>query len=354
MKIVGFYLQTLKPEIQEYFKILSPEGIPEFLQDYIETSEMQKQKGVSVTCGTIYSKMFQHKFWYSSLDHSVAVALIVWNFTKDKKQTLAGLFHDIATPVFKHAVDFMNGDYETQESTEELTTQIIGESKEIMRLLNRDGIKIEEVADYHIYPIADNDTPQLAADRLEYTFSNGLGATEELWELEEVEEIYQNIEVQKNEDDIEELGFKDKEIAEKFVHTMSKLSSMYIRNKTKFSMQFLADIMKKMSEKNLISQKDLYTLSEEEVIEKIENCEYDNISKCFNLWKNAIPIKESDVPVLGKYCVSVKAKIRYIVPLVKVKNKYIRINKISEVASQDIKRALNYKTKKYAYLDFEF
>ena len=86
--------------------------------------------------------------WYSSLDHSVAVALIIWNFTNDKKQTLAGLFHDIATPAFKHAIDFMNGDYEKQESTEELTTQIIANSKEIMELLNRDNIKIDEVNDY--------------------------------------------------------------------------------------------------------------------------------------------------------------------------------------------------------------
>ena len=56
---------------------------------------------------------------------------------------------------------------------------------------------------------------------------------------------------------IEELGFKNKEIAERFVHTMSILYSMYIRNKTKFSMQFLADIMKKMAEKKLITINDL-------------------------------------------------------------------------------------------------
>ena len=74
------------------------------------------------------------------MDHSVGVALIIWNFTKDKKQTLAGLFHDIATPIFKHCIDFMNGDYETQESTEELTTCIIKNSKEIMALLERDNI----------------------------------------------------------------------------------------------------------------------------------------------------------------------------------------------------------------------
>lgn len=349
------YIQTLKPEIQEYFKILSPGGIPEFLQDYINTPQMQKQAGVSVTCGTIYSKMFDHQFWYSSLDHSIAVALIVWNFTKSKKQTLAGLFHDIATPVFKHSIDFMNGDYETQESTEELTTKIITESKEIMYLLKRDNITIEEVSDYHLYPIADNDTPRLASDRLEYTLSNGLGAAgEQLWNLQEVKEIYQNIEIQRNEDNLEELGFKNKEIAEKFTVTMSKLSSSYIQNKTKFSMQFLADIMKKMSEEKLIHKMDLYRLAESEIIKKIENCKQHNISQCFEIWRNATTIKESEIPIENKYCVSIQAKIRYIVPLVEVSDKYVRIDQISKVASKHIENALNFKTRKYAYLDFNF
>lgn len=347
------YLDTLNEEVRKYFKILSKE-FPEFLNDYINTPEMQKQAGISVSCGTIYSKMY-NQMWYSSLDHSVAVALIIWNFTKDKKQTLSGLFHDIATPVFKHTIDFMNKDYEKQESTEELTTKIISESKEIMNLLNRDGIRIDEVSDYHIYPIADNDTPKLSSDRLEYTLSNGLGATEKIWELEDIEEIYTNIVIFKNEDDIDELGFKNKKIAEKFVHTMSKLSRMYRREKTVFSMQFLADIMKKMSQRNFINIDDLYNLSEKEVIEKIENCNYDNISECFNIWRNATKINTSDTLPINKYFVSIeKMKVRYINPIVKDNGKYERIYNISESAKEDIEKTLNYKTVKYTYLDFQF
>ena len=138
------YIENLNETVKSYFKILSNE-FPDFLNEYINTPAMLKQARISVSCGIIYSKMY-NLMWYSSLDHSIAVSLIIWHFTKNKKQTLAGLFHDIATPVFKHSIDFMNKDYEKQESTEELTTKIISESKEIMALLNRDGIKIEEVA----------------------------------------------------------------------------------------------------------------------------------------------------------------------------------------------------------------
>ena len=347
------YIDTLNETIKSYYKILS-EDFPKFLNEYINTPEMLKQSKISVSCGTIYSKMYK-QMWYSSLDHSIAVALIIWHFTKDRKQTLSGLFHDIATPVFKHSIDFMNKDYEKQESTEELTTKIISESKEIMTLLNRDGIKVEEVADYHIYPIADNDTPCLSSDRLEYTLSNGLGATEKIWTLDDVKEIYDNIEIQEDENGIEELGFKDIAIAEKFVHTMSILSRLYRREKTLFTMQMLADIMKIMSDNNLINVAEMYNLSEKEVIERIEKCNVRNISNGFKIWKNATDILTSEVAPEGKYFVNIeKVKKRYINPLVRYNNEYKRLKDISKKATNDINEALEYKTAKYVFLDFDF
>ena len=347
------YIDTLNEKIKSYYKILS-EDFPDFLNEYINTPDMLKQAKISVSCGTIYSKMY-NQMWYSSLDHSIAVALIIWHFTKDKKQTLSGLFHDIATPVFKHSIDFMNKDYEKQESTEELTIKIISESKGIMTLLNRDCIKVEEVSDYHIYPIADNDTPCLSSDRLEYTLSNGLGATEKIWTLDDVKDIYDNIEIQKDEKGVEEVGFKDIAIAEKFVHTMSILSRLYRREKTLFTMQMLANIMRIMSDNNLINISEMYNLSEKEVIEKIEKCNVKNISNGFEIWKHATDILTSEKMPEGKYFVNIeKVKKRYINPLVRYNNEYKRIKDISEKATNDINEALEYKTAKYVFLDFDF
>lgn len=196
------YFESIKnDEIRQYLELLSPE-FPEWLLEYIYTPEMLRLDGVCMSCGTCYTKIYNDKYFYSTLTHSVAVALIIWNFTKDKKQTLAGLFHDIATPVFKHCIDFMNGDSEKQESTEERTEQIIKNSKQINSLLNRDNIKIEEVSDYKIYPIADNDTPKLSSDRLEYTLSGGLYQVR-IFDIEQIKKYYNNIIISKNEDGIE-------------------------------------------------------------------------------------------------------------------------------------------------------
>ena len=236
------YIDKLDKRVKDYFNVLEDE-FPEWLNEYINTEALLKQQYISVTCGTIYSDLFESNFFYSSLDHSIAVALIIWHFTHDKKQTLSGLFHDIATPVFKHSVDFLNRDYMTQEPTEDLTTSIISNSEDIMNLLKRDNIEISEVDDYHIYPIADNDTPKLSSDRLEYSLSNAL-FTYELADLEKIKEIYYDLIIEKNEDGIDEISFKTKKIARDFVRLTSKLSVIYREDRTRYSMQLIADIVK--------------------------------------------------------------------------------------------------------------
>ena len=339
------YLENVDKRIIEYLNILEPE-FPVWLNDYINTKDLLSQKYISVTCGTIYSNLFESDFFFSSLDHSVAVALIIWHFTHDKKQTLSGLFHDIATPAFKHCVDFLNGDYMTQESTEDLTTEIIKKSSEIVKLLERDNIKISEIDDYHIYPIADNDTPRLSADRLEYSLSNAL-FTYKLLDIESIKEIYNDIEIQKNSETEMELGFKTKKIARKFVKVTSRLSIIYREDRTRYSMQFIADILKQLSNENKISKQDLYNLKESEVIDIIESSKYNAI---FNIWKNATKVKTSKEEPKDVYYVHHGAKIRYIDPLVNGE----RISKICKIAKSMINKNLSYDMNNYVYLDFKF
>ena len=322
---------TPHPQIQEYFKILSPE-FPTWLYDYINTKEMLHQQYISQTCGTIYS----------NIDHSVGVALIVWHFTHDKKQTIAGLFHDIATPAFKHCVDFMNGDYMTQESTEDLTTQIIQNSPAITGLLARDKIKISEIDDYHKYPIADNDTPCLSADRLEYTLSNAF-FTYKLLDLEAIKTIYCDIKIGQGINGAPELEFKTKKIARQFVKITSILSVIYREDRTRYSMQFFADILKKLSSANLIQISDLYHLKETEIIDIISQTDYAN---ALNDWRNAKKVKTSQTAP-NTYYIKQPAKVRYIDPLCNG----ARMSTSCKLAKKMIDKNLSYDMDSYVYLD---
>jgi len=336
------YLETLDKKTKDYFCVLEP-NFPEWLIDYINTEELLKQQYISTTCGIIYSDLFEYNYFYSSLNHSIAVALIIWHFTNDKKQTLSGLFHDIATPVFKHCIDFLNGDYMSQESTENLTSKIISKSKQIMKLLKRDNISLEEIDNYHKYPIADNDTPKLSSDRLEYSLSNAL-LTYNLLDISDIKEIYNDIEIQINENNIEELGFKTKNVARKFVKTTSKLSLFYREDRTRYSMQFLADIIKKLKKERSVTKKDLYNLKEIDIINIIENSNYSDL---YNIWKNSNKVKKSKIKPQNVYYVHHGAKIRYIDPLVNGK----RISKICKIAKKMIDKNLSYDMSNYVYLD---
>lgn len=341
------YFNNLNPTIRNYFKILVDE-IPYFLYEYINTPELQRIGKIGVNCGTDYTKIFNNKFFYSRLDHSIGVALIIWNFTKDKKQALAGLFHDIATPCFSHCIDFLHKDYKNQEVTEADTRKIIEESQEIQSLLKKDNILIDEVCDYKIYPIADNDTPKLSADRLEYTLSSGLSFTQE-WNVSDIKEMYSNLTILSNEDNITELGFNDKEIAEKFVNGASKMWMVFQGNKDKLVMQFIADSIKIAIDKNVIKEVDLYKYSEAEIIDKILNCKEDKLSNNFRNFMESTDICEGLNPPKDNYYIGFDVKKRYINPLVKG----VRLTDISLVSKELIEQVENYKFKNYAWFQFE-
>lgn len=342
------YFNNLNPIIKKYFKILSDE-IPDFLYEYINTPEMLRLSQISAMVGCEYVKFVRTIMDYSVLSHSIGVALIVWNFTKDRKQTLAALFHDIGKPAFTHCVDYLNKDYENQETTEKFTSNVIKSSEEIMKLLNRDGILLEEVDDYKKYPIADNKTPNLSADRLEYTFSDTVVITQ-TWNLKEIKEIYGNLKILKNENGIDEIGFTDVKIADKFIDGASLLWYYFQSNEDKLKTQFIADILKKMINKKIISYEDLYKLTEKEIVEKIENCEDNSISEAFQKYKEVEYIYEGEHPPKDLYTVSLKIKRRYIVPLINNK----RITEVSEMSKDIIECFLGYESPTYGWFNFKF
>lgn len=339
------YLEQQTENIKKYYKILSKD-FPTFLNDYIYTSEMQKLEGINQICGGYWKKENIYEDMYSVLVHSVGVALIIWDFTHDKKQTIAGLLHDISSPAFKHCIDFLNGDAEKQESTEEQTLEVIKNSKEIMNLLKRDNIKLEEISDYKIYPIADNDTPKLSADRLEYTFMNGK-YYKKVWDLSTIKEIYEDIEIIQNENNIPELGFKTIDIAEKFVDGASELWPLWVRAEDTITMYFFADIMEKMYNQKYITKDDLYQLSEQQIINLIKNCENKEISELFKKFMNSNSFIDCEEYRDDKFCVSRKIKRRYINPL----TNNGRIYDVSIKARKKIDDYLNMKISKYSYID---
>ena len=357
--ILNEHSQTEKSfNIEEYYKILCPE-FPNFLKKYIELSIMQRLSGIGLLCGTDWTSLYKNRFFYSRLDHSVGVALIIWNFTKDKTQTIAGLLHDVSTTVFSHVSDFRKGDALTQTSTEEPTTKMILSDSALCKLLESDGIEPKDVVDYHIYPIADNEIPSLSADRLEYMYPSGL-ALDGSWTFEEIAKTYNDLIILKNEENKEELGFKTIEMAELYCKKFCMIGHILQLNENKLSLQLLSQIMSKAVELDVLQEEDFMTLSESKIIEKIESfiskktlsVEEQKFATMYNTFRKMTKVEHTNqkLPEDKYFCVSLKVKQRYINPLVKVgtnSQQTKRLSEVSDFANKLIKDFLEYEDTKF-------
>ncbi len=336
--------------MDDFYNIYSDE-IPEFLFEFATTTEMLRLKDIGMNCGCEYTSFtkFDDVKKYSRYTHSMGVAIIIWHFTNDIKQSVAGLLHDIATPVFAHTIDFLNGDHERQNSTESGTRQIIEGSRDIVKLLTKYNLEVDDVCDYHMYPIADNQSPRLSADRLEYSLGNMVNYG--FCSLDEAKSFYDDIVVGTNEFGEKELIFQHEQPAVKFTENVLRNSRLYVSDEDRFAMQKLADIVKFAINERVLQMRDLH-MTESYVIDKLvanpitkilwdKYCKFSNIEVSkynLNLVDISIADKPKDLSDLNfDEAINVGAKRRYIDPLVKNKGRISRISNGIAVEIDDIK-----------------
>lgn len=255
--------------IGELHEVYSCDGSPAFITEISTTAPLRRLSHIGMNCGCEYTHfhLFEGIGRYTRLDHSMGAALIVWHFTGDMRQSVSALLHDIATPSFAHVIDFLHGDHMRQESTEDATLQFITGSKDLVDALAALGLEPEDVSDYHIFPIADNDTPRLSSDRLEYTCGNILNYG--FADIDVVKRLYDDLMVGRNEDGEDEIMFRSAACASEFAELSLKCSKIYVCDADRFAMQRLAEILASAIKRGVISEKDLY-LPEEKVISKLE------------------------------------------------------------------------------------
>lgn len=289
------------------------EEILDFLLDYLRLPILERLKQVGMNCGCEYTSFPQFKILkpYSRYDHSLGVALIVWHFTRDKAQTVAGLLHDIATPVFAHVVDFMRGDYLKQEATEAGTETMIADSEALQALLKRDGLATADVCDYHRYPIADNDSPRLSADRLEYTLGNSINYG--LCTTDEAKNIYQDILTGFNEDNELELMFAHEVRALAFADAAIRCANIYVSDEDRYAMQMLSELLKYAVKSEAIDEKALYATEPEVIVRLLSDARTATLWQTFRAYSRTV---RADQPGPEPGWRRISAKKRCIDPLI--------------------------------------
>lgn len=279
---------------KEYLKFLTKEKVPEFINKYLELDSLKRLKNICYFCGMDYASKDVYNFRenISRFDHSLTVALLTWSFTKNKKATLAGLFHDVGTPCFAHVIDYMNKDYEHQESTEEFTEEIISKDKTLEMYLKEDGIAKEEVINFKNYSIVDNNRPKLCADRLDGIILTGIAWTKKI-NSNDIADIISALEVFTNEFNEKELGFKSELVAKRVLEISNEIDIYCHSNEDNYMMELLADITRKAIESNIIKYEDLYYIDEPTLFKKLKKSNNESINNLLHIFEN---VKLSEIP----------------------------------------------------------
>lgn len=293
-----------------YLNELGISEIPSFLIKYLKTPSLTRLKNISYFCGMDFASKDVYNFNedITRYDHSLSVSLLIYKLTKDKTTTLAGLFHDVATPCFSHVIDYMNKDYEKQESTEEYTEKIMKNDKYLLDCLKKDSINIDDIIDFKKYTIVDNERPKSCADRIDGVILTSIGWTKNI-NAKDIKSIITNLDIFKNEYNELEIGFKDESIAQKIIEN-SKIIDTYCHSKEDhYMMELLAKITKLSILKGYIKYEDLYYLNELELINILKNISNVEISVLLYIFRN---IKIKDIPNIS----IPKVKIRKLLPLI--------------------------------------
>lgn len=255
--------------LEYYFKQLGP--IPSFLKPYLSCPSLLRLQDVGYFCGMDYAskEIYPFKEVITRYDHSLTTALNVWRLTSDERMTLAGLFHDISTPCFSHVIDYMNEDFERQESTEAYTEQVLFRDSVLKKLLFQDGITLEEVSDFKRYPIVDNDRPKVCADRIDGIILTG-GIWSKQIDEELISQIISDLQIYQNEEKEEEIGFQSLKIAKQVLEISNQIDVLCHSSEDNYMMQLLASITKAAITSSMISYSDLYKYNEKELFQLLK------------------------------------------------------------------------------------
>lgn len=281
------YYSKLNPELKEYYKIIG-KYFPKFLIPFIESKSLMRLKDVSYFCGATNAskKVYNFKYDISRLDHSISCALHVWNQSFNDIETLSALFHDATTPALSHVIDYLNGDYIKQESTElNLEEYLYNYDKELLNYIKKVGLNICDIANFKEYSLVDLDRPKLCADRLDFIFLNNLAWSRNIT-IDEIKDIYDHLKVCINEDNKEEFGFDNIGVADRVVELNDIINNL-TKNKDDYDeMDILSKIVKRLIDIGMLNYNDLFILNDNDIF-NIIRCSHDNyVKELFYYYQN--------------------------------------------------------------------
>ncbi len=154
-------------EIYGQFEITEP-----VLLDLINCPAIQRLKDVDQGG---YSKPFFNCVDRTRYDHSMGVFLLLRKYGASLEEQIAGLIHDVSHTAFSHITDYvLEGGSVTEQTFQDNIFHDFVQKTDIPEIHSKDGLDVEYVLDEGNFPWLERDLPHLCADRIDYSFRDGV------------------------------------------------------------------------------------------------------------------------------------------------------------------------------------
>ncbi len=134
------------------------------LIDLIRSDALQRLKGV-LQHGI--SGMIGVTSPITRFEHSVGAMILVRRLGGSLKEQTAALLHDVSHTVFSHVIDYVFDGHDSQGYHDEKKEEHLAKT-DVPRLLERHGYEWLDFVDETAYPLLEQPSPRLCADRLDY------------------------------------------------------------------------------------------------------------------------------------------------------------------------------------------
>jgi uncharacterized protein len=110
----------------------------------------------------------------SRLDHSLGAMLLVRRMGGDLPEQIAALLHDVSHTAFSHVIDYVVDDHDGQSYHDQKKAAFVAETA-VPHVLSGYGYDWQELIQEENFPLLEQPSPRLCADRLDYFLRDSLG-----------------------------------------------------------------------------------------------------------------------------------------------------------------------------------
>lgn len=104
---------------------------------------------------------------YSRYSHSVGVMLLLKKLGASEEEQIAGLLHDVSHTAFSHLIDWVIGSGHLENYQDNQHQEFLSNT-DIPNILQKYDFDIQNLINYHNYPLLEQKIPNLCADRIDY------------------------------------------------------------------------------------------------------------------------------------------------------------------------------------------